>query len=178
MSENQQILERNFEAYKYILEIFKIYNDNYFKRTQVLMVAIQSVLFVSSIHYLSRFGTKSWSEKYSWLLLAVVALLGIGAAWLWYRANTAQRNYLEFCRFHLRNIEAYFEKFDIPLYFFTSESKAYFDRETVRFQSSEDVDFIPGKRGIMQDDTYIPLAMTLLWVIFLILCGFKCYQAF
>lgn len=114
-------------SYSRLLEIWKVHNENYFKRVQVVMAVLQAGLFVAIIKFLSPFPT-SWS---GFVFPAFISIVGIISACLWLNLNEKQTQYLEFCRRVLRNIESKLISEGIPTEYFTVESIVfgpYFDK--------------------------------------------------
>lgn len=108
-------------AYTKILDIWKVQNENYFKRVQVAMGIIQVGLFFAVLKVLSPLPT-SWREAILPMLLAV---LGILSAHMWTELNEKQTQYMEFCRSNLRNIERRLSTLGVPLEYFTLESLVF-----------------------------------------------------
>ncbi len=111
------------DAYDRLLEIFKLNNENYFKRTQILMVFMQSALFVA-------FSKLAWRSDGTnkimvFMSMMLVSILGIMSARIWYRLITKQADYLEFCKSSLRNIEYHLVNLGIPLQYFKGESQVF-----------------------------------------------------
>lgn len=109
------------DSYSRILDVWKVMNDNYFKRVQLFMGIIQVGLFLAALKLLS-----STPILIGAVLLAVLlGILGIMSAFMWMSLNKKQAQYLEFCRRSLRNIESRFAQLKIPLQYFTLESLVF-----------------------------------------------------
>jgi len=118
-------IERLKYSYDKTLEIFKMQNDNYFTRVQLLMVAIQGTLFLA----LSKAVFIETKLLSFYVILAFLSVLGIFTARLWNRIHTRQIQNLEFCRRFLRNLESRFSALGVPLEYLTSESLVFRPRE-------------------------------------------------
>ncbi len=127
---NYEKSKNYLDVYDRVLGIFKINNDNYFKRTQILMLVIQSALFISF--------TSTWGDDIKWALLGLISFLGILSAYAWFVSITRQGDYLEFCRCYLRNIEYRLVELGIPLEYFKNESKVFYHSDPVHFKWSND----------------------------------------
>lgn len=110
--------ERLMDSYDKIFNQWKVHNDNYFKRVQVMMVVLQGGLFLALLQRLHAFP-KCWQEA---LLPVFLGILGILSAIMWLNLHTKQAQYLEFCRITLRNLEARLTSLGFPLEYFTTES--------------------------------------------------------
>ena len=108
-------------AYTKMLDIWKVQNENYFKRVQVAMGIIQVGLFLAVVKVLSPLPT-SWREA---ILPVFLAVLGILSARMWTGLNEKQTQYMEFCRSNLRNIERRLSTLGVPLEYFTLESLVF-----------------------------------------------------
>jgi hypothetical protein len=106
------------DSYSKIFTQWKLHNDNYFKRVQVVMGILQVGLFLAVLRQLSPLP-KSFAEG---LIPIVLGILGILSALMWLKLNAKQGQYLEFCRRMLRNLEARLVKLGVPLEYFTAES--------------------------------------------------------
>ena len=109
------------DAYARVLDIWKVHNDNYFKRVQMVMGIVQVGLFLTVVKMLSPLPT-AWRQA---VLPIGVAVLGVPSAVMWIRLIRKQIQYLEFCRRTLRNIEDRLAKLQIPLEYFTLETLVF-----------------------------------------------------
>lgn len=115
------------DSYARLLEIWKIHNENYFKRVQAVMAVLQVGLFVAIVKFLSPFPT-SWSGL---VFPTFIGIVGIISACLWLNLNEKQTQYLEFCRRVIRNLESKLISEGVPSEYFTVESIVfgpYFDK--------------------------------------------------
>ena len=125
---NEERANNYLTAYDCVLKLFQMNNDNYFKRTQIVMIVIQSALFVAFTNVITKFVYDSGTEI-KWALFVVATLiiiLGIILACVWLSFITRQGNYLEFGRCYLRGIESHLMELGIPLGYFTYESKVFY----------------------------------------------------
>lgn len=109
------------DAYRVHLDVWKVQNDNYFKRVQVLMMAIQAVLLAAALKVLDlegRFCTQM-------LVLSILAGIGVISSLCWMHLNNRQNQYLEFCRRTLRNLEHRLAELGVPLRYFTLEAHVF-----------------------------------------------------
>ena len=120
-------IEKCLAAYNHVLKILEINNDNYFKRTQILMIVAQSALFVAFAKLLT--VKKSTPEDFllftkciALIALFVVTLLGQISALLWVHFGRRQNNVLNLCKSYLRGIENTLMKLDVPSGYWTYES--------------------------------------------------------
>jgi hypothetical protein len=109
------------EAYRLVFEVWKLQNDNYFKRIQFLMVVIQSGLIIAVAQFLSK-PICSWENV---VVPAVLSFFGCWSTFTWTKLNVRQNQYGEFCRRILRNLETMLWGLDIPLHYFTAESLVF-----------------------------------------------------
>lgn len=88
-------------AYDQVQKFYRLNNENYFKRTQLIMVVIQSALFLGLTKVLNDNGVvgKMW-------LISVISVLGILASYAWTEMIKRQRQRLELCRYYMRYIES------------------------------------------------------------------------
>ena len=112
---------RILDAYRIQFDLWKVQNDNYFKRVQILMVVIQVALFTAALRFV-RVGFVSWDE----IVIAVgIPILGICSAFHWSALNVKQNQYMEFCRRTLRNLESKLVELGVPLRYFTLEAHVF-----------------------------------------------------
>jgi hypothetical protein len=109
------------DVYRIHLDVWKVQNDNYFKRVQLSMVVIQTALFAAAFRFLPP-KPGSWYEN---VILMCISVLGILSAFNWTSLINRQNQYLEFCRRTLRNLEARLVELDIPLRYFTLEAHVF-----------------------------------------------------
>jgi len=109
------------DAYAKTLEIWKVENENYFKRVQVAMGIIQISLFVALFKMVPPLPT-AWPQAGLPMLLSI---LGAFSSYMWIGLNVKQSQYLEFSRRTLRNIEKRLSELRIPLEYFTLESLVF-----------------------------------------------------
>ena len=115
--ENRDILD----SYRVHLDVWKVHNDNYFRRVQVLMVAVQAALFAAVLKVVDLKGI-SWTQI---VMLLVLAVLGTISAQNWMSLNEKQNQYMEFCRRTLRNLEHRLAELGVPLRYFTLEAHVF-----------------------------------------------------
>ena len=120
--ESQDLLD----AYRLHLDVWKVQNDNYFRRVQVLMVAVQAALFAAALKVVD-LKEASWTQL---LVLAVLAVLGVISAQNWMALNDKQTQYMEFCRRTLRNLEHRLTELGVPLRYFTLEANVFSPPQT------------------------------------------------
>jgi len=106
------------DSYGKILDVWKVHNDNYFKRIQIFMGLLQVGLFLAAFKLLFPLP-KSFTEA---LIPVFLGIMGILSASMWIGLNKKQNQYLEFCRRTLRNLESRLGSLGVPLEYFTSES--------------------------------------------------------
>lgn len=108
-------------AYRIQFDVWKVQNDNYFKRVQILMVVIQAALFTAALRFVPP-KSGSWYEI---VIPVVIAVLGIFSAHHWISQNKKQNQYIEFCRRTLRNLESRLVELGVPLRYFTIEAHVF-----------------------------------------------------
>lgn len=108
-------------AYRLHLDVWKVQNDNYFKRYQFLMVAVQAALIAAALKVVDLNGTSGIQI----LVLTVLAVLGVISALSWLTLNDKQNQYMEFCRSTLRNLEYRLAELGVPLRYFTLEAHVF-----------------------------------------------------
>lgn len=109
------------DSYGKIIDVWKVHNDNYFKRVQILMGLLQVGLFLALLKLLSPMP-KSFAEA---VIPTFLGILGIFSAGVWLRLNKKQSQYLEFCRTTLRNLEHRLGELGVPLEYFTCEALVF-----------------------------------------------------
>ncbi len=128
-SSDNQLLPHNIndeikncmDSYSRILDVWKVMNDNYFKRVQLFMGIIQVGLFLFALKLLSSPPV----SREAVILSVFLGIMGLMSAIMWIGLNKKQTQYLEFCRRSLRNIESRFADLNIPLQYFTLESLVF-----------------------------------------------------
>jgi len=109
-----------------VSKILEINNDNYFKRTQILMIVAQAALFTAFSKVLAMKNPKIF-EGFSFLtqriVLVLITAFGAGFAGLWYVFIRRQCNVLALCKGYLRGIEKYLMQLGVPSGYWTYESK-------------------------------------------------------
>lgn len=109
------------DAYGKMLDVWKIHNENYFKRVQIFMGVLQVGLLLAATNSLLA-KPSSLPEK---LIPIFLGILGLGSAFVWIGLNRTQMQYLEFCRRSLRNLESKLAAHGVPLEYFVSESLVF-----------------------------------------------------
>lgn len=105
-------------SYDRILDIFRLHNDNYFKRVQIVMVALQAGLFIALMNRLTPIP-KSCREL---ILPIFVAVIGLFVAYIWKVIMNKQMQYMELLKRYLRNLESRFVDLEVPLDYFIIEA--------------------------------------------------------
>ena len=118
---NDREVENWLAVYDQVQKFYRLNNENYFKRTQVLMVVIQSALFLSLTRLL---GADDIQPVMRWVLSGVICVLGMLASWAWLEMIERQHQRLEFCRYYMRSIESHLEP-DVKLQFCTKEKQVF-----------------------------------------------------
>lgn len=109
------------ESYSRILDVWKVMNDNYFKRVQLFMGIIQVGLFLAALKLLLPLPI----SREALIVSVLLGIMSIMSAIMWIVLNKKQTQYLEFCRRTFRNIESRFADLNIPLQYFTLESLVF-----------------------------------------------------
>lgn len=122
-------------AYDRVYEVFRLSNENLFKRTNFYMVAFEAALFVAVFNTLSKIEANDWRCVH-WILVAVASSLGMAVSCLWLAINKRQNNYIEFARFRLREIEANLLALGVPLTYFLDEQSVYHRRLRITARST------------------------------------------
>lgn len=136
-------LDNYLDAHARVQDIYKLINENYFKRTQLFMTAIQGAFLISFVSFIGSQGSKSL------ILLMIIPILGGFLAFTWYRLGIKQSDYLEYCKCYLRNLELCLEKLGVPLTFQRHEAIVFKKKDVADFQWRENV---IGKDGLPDDD--------------------------
>lgn len=120
-------------SYDKALDIFRLHNDNYFKRTQIIMIAIQAGFFFVIIKLLTPIPD---SQK-ELIVPMIVTLLGFAVAWAWRVLMTKQMQYMMLLKKYIQNLEAKFVDLKLPIDYFSIEAaisqkfpKDYFETMT------------------------------------------------
>ncbi|NPU82995.1 MAG: hypothetical protein HPY65_00795 [Syntrophaceae bacterium] len=116
--------ERSYilEVYRVHLDIWKVQNENYFKRVQLLMLAIQAALFAAALEVFINVEGESFDKV---LILTSIAGLGMISSAGWITLHDKQNHYLEYCRRTLRNLEHKLSTLGVPLRYFTLEAHVF-----------------------------------------------------
>lgn len=109
------------DSYSKIFDQWKVHNDNYFKRVQVVMGILQAGLFLAVLGKLSPFP-KSCADA---ILPIFLGILGIILSLRWVMVITKQAQYLELDRRILRNLESRLTSLGVSLEYFTAESLVF-----------------------------------------------------
>ncbi|GAX60922.1 phage shock protein A [Candidatus Scalindua japonica] len=118
MNEDKEKRENLQYSYNRTLDIFKIANDNYLKRVQIIMVALQTGLFIALMRLLSPLPD-SWKD---FPLPIIVTIIGILLSTLWNGLHNKQIQYLELMKRYLRNLESELAESKVPMDYFNIES--------------------------------------------------------
>jgi len=172
-------------TYDFVLTIWKVQHDNYFKRVQVLMMAIEAGLFATLL--------KLWLNRITNIedlaISATISILGVLVSIVWCKYIRKQGTYLEYCRSLLRNVERRLIELRFPLGYFALESyifspkgvfpgkladteeleyrRVHFARSNENFPSAADT-FIK-RGGMIALDRGISIGASVIW--FLMLMG-------
>lgn len=95
--------------------------DHYFKRTQVLMMVIQSALFLALTKVLT-----ATDNGHMWLVLPI-SILGILASYAWTEMIGRHQQRLELHRYYMRYIESKLKGLGLPESFCTYHKKVFYD---------------------------------------------------
>ena len=114
-----------WDTYDHVMDVFKLNNENYFKRTQILMILIQSVLFAALIKVISVKTIDAHNPELLSLSIGGISFMGICAAFTWTTLVTRQHQLLEYCRWYMRWIEEQLFEEGVPLVYFKYESKIF-----------------------------------------------------
>jgi len=143
------------DSYRIHLDIWKVQNDNYFKRVQILMVGTQVMLFSGVIKLMESGLHSHWPGADSLRIAApipaarfglmVLCLLGLIASWVWVNLHKKQRQYLEFTRCSLKNLEFRLAEVGVFVRYFSLEGVA-FDANSVPDHADASVRLGPGQR--------------------------------
>jgi hypothetical protein len=131
------------DAYGKIMDVWKVQNDNYFKRVQVAMGVIQVGLFVAILKMFFPLPT-TWTQA---VLPITIAILGFVSGIMWVKLNGKQIQYIEFCRRSLRNIESKLAMLKVPLEYFTLESIVFGPISECRLPYSASIEKIINASG-------------------------------
>lgn len=117
-------IEKCLNAYDHVLRVYQMINDNYFKRTQILMIVAQSALFVAFVKLFTGTALSSFRDPLlaKRIVLLVIAGLGILAAYMWWLFISRQCNTLNLCKTYLRAIESSLMQLGVPSGYWTYES--------------------------------------------------------
>jgi hypothetical protein len=133
-------IQHYLQAYQQVWSVYQTNNDNYFKRTQILMFAIQVAVFAALVKLIGDIGNSNILPKSELELAAlwIIPLTGFLAALAWATLITRQWNILELYRRYMRYLERVLLSKRVPLGPFTLE-KAVFTEEQkcILFDSCE-----------------------------------------
>ncbi len=111
------------DAYDRVFDTFKLNNEHYFKRTQILMIFIQSILFVALTKIvLIKPGEETILQLSLPLAGLLVSFIGFCAAWVWNTLVIRQHQLLEYCRWYMVWLENRLGDEGVPLAYFKHES--------------------------------------------------------
>ncbi len=175
------------KAYELVLKIYELGISDYFKRTQILMVVIQSVLFLafSKLVQSGLFNTgpgylKLTEDAKAFVFLSMLGLisaLGVAAAWAWHGYIVRRIEYAAFCRWYMRDVESQLLVcvHDTPLQYFSKERDVFYRKEHISAKYNEDdVEFPyttrPAKGGSMKIDKRISIALLFIWLGLFLIC--------
>jgi hypothetical protein len=174
------------ETYKILHNHFNLGQEFYFKRTQILMFAIQIGLATAFIKILiavfdksqTSYSTCSISELHPLhFALLVISLSGIVFSFIW--LTMIQRHWYvsEYCRCYLRYIEGRLMELDIPLAIFRVESAIFHSQRHVFFGDKYEEDKnsffqkefpyegMKAKIGLMNLEKWVVWVINLIWTI-------------
>ncbi len=120
-------IEKCLAAYERVLDIYKMNNDNYLKRTQIVMIVAQSAIFYAfvKVFTLDADKLKSFTSMNSTTLqgitLIMLATLGALSALVWIHFIVRQCNVLSLCKAYMRTIEDDLMRLGVPLGYWTYE---------------------------------------------------------
>lgn len=179
---NHSEISNCIQAYEHVFRLFQMNNDNYFKRTQILMIVIQSGLFVAFSRLILSSGNAE--NSLSAISLGLIPLLGLLSAYSWALLITRQRNVLELCRCYLRGIESRLLELEVPLAYFKYEAMIFYrpsfkcKQKYVRFRDDQkDFPYYGSKVkiGLMKIEEYMAIFLSAFW--FACFVTFLCYSA-
>jgi len=130
------------DTYDRVFDIFQLNNDNYFKRTQILMFAIQAALFAGFIKLawdtqIETIISSASLNIVKFILFVFIPLFGSISAFTWVELITKQWNVLELYRCYLRYIERNLLELQIPLACFRAESLVFKYKHYIEFEGSK-----------------------------------------
>jgi hypothetical protein len=105
-------------SYDKALDIFRLHNDNYFKRIQIIMVAIQAGLFFVIIKLLTPIPVLPKELIFP----IIVTFIGIAIAYAWGVLMTRQMQYMMLIKNYIQNLEAKFVDLKLPIDYFNIEA--------------------------------------------------------
>jgi hypothetical protein len=169
-------------AYDKVFMLYQINIDTYFKRTQILMFAIQGGLIAAFIKLLATGKPNDGyilSEYILYFVLLAVSVLGIVFCFIWLSMIKRQWNTLEHCRCYMRYIEGYLINLGVPLALFRSGAAIFFHHSCVIFgndkkcencksklcQKRFPYDSKEAKTGLMDLEKYIIFIIRLIWAV-------------
>ena len=145
-SEKENEIKHWLDVYDQVFRFFQINNDNYFKRTQILMFAIQIGIATAFIKLLDIVFRDSQNYSVLTLLnfaLFIPPLLGAVFAFIWIWLIKRQWIGLQFSRCYMKYIEGYFLKNNVPLAIFKLEGTVFNSQNRVRYDYPSGYDIKP-----------------------------------
>jgi hypothetical protein len=126
----ENIPEHYLQVYQQVWNVYQTSNDNYFKRTQILMFAIQVAVFAALAKLAGDIGKSDILSlpPLKLVLLWIIPLAGSLSALAWATLIVRQWNLLELYRRYMRYLERVLLDKKVPLAPFTLE-KAVFTRQ-------------------------------------------------
>ena len=121
------------DVYDRVFQFFYINNENYFKRTQILMFALQIGIATAFIKLLDNVFKSHKTETSIYIALVIVSLLGIIFCFIWLTMIQRQRNVLQYSKMYLRFIEDQLMNLGVPLSIYRAESKILYFGNRVFF---------------------------------------------
>jgi hypothetical protein len=184
---NQEEAKNCLDAYDRVMKSYEMNNDHYFKRTQILMIVIQSALFValaklaSGAH--SRYAAATDKVHLVWgaASIMVLSILGVLGALFWFLMIIRQHKRMEFGRTCLRHLEHRMSCV-VPLQYFQKEQDAFWYREPVNLLGTNEfsLKFMRdmGSRGsVIEVEKMISAVMLFFWLISCATCLVILYES-
>jgi len=134
-NDNENRIRHWLDAYDHVFKLFLMNNDNHFRRTQILMLAIQAATFTG-------LGKAAWDPEVSKIplklaSLGVIPMLGLISACIWFAIISRQRTVFEFYRCYLRYIEYHLMRLGVPSACFRAEAFIFWGKNYVKFEDCE-----------------------------------------
>jgi hypothetical protein len=129
-------MEKCLAAYGHMLKILEMNNDNYFKRTQILMIVAQSALLIAFVKLFTGPAPNGFKNPLLMkpIILLAIAVLGIIASSIWLRFIERQCTVLNLCKTYLRAIEDSLMRLGVPLGYWTYEGVVSYPEEYKQHQ--------------------------------------------